>query len=70
MNEVMKTLTFITTLFMPISFVAGFFGMNFFQPVSKQLIPWTTNPAFIVTMLVVAITPIGMAIWMRRRGWA
>jgi len=70
MNEVMKTLTFITTLFMPISFVAGFFGMNFFQPVSKQLIPWTSNPAFIVTMLVVAITPIGMAIWMRRRGWA
>ena len=33
MNEIMKTLTIITTMFMPISFVAGFFGMNFFQPV-------------------------------------
>ena len=32
MNDVMKTLTAVTTLFMPISFVAGFFGMNFFQP--------------------------------------
>ena len=32
MNDIMKTLTLITTLFMPISFVAGFFGMNFFQP--------------------------------------
>src|SRR4030043_2330715 len=30
MNEIMKTLTIITTLFMPISFVTGFFGMNFF----------------------------------------
>ena len=32
MNEMMKTFTLITTLFMPISFVAGFFGMNFFGP--------------------------------------
>ncbi len=32
MNDVMKTLTVITTLFMPISFVSGFFGMNFFEP--------------------------------------
>lgn len=30
MNEVMKTLTIITTLFMPLSFIAGFFGMNLF----------------------------------------
>jgi len=30
MNEVMKTLTIITTLFMPRSFIAGFFGMNLF----------------------------------------
>ena len=32
MNEVMKILAIITTLFMPISFVTGFFGMNFFAP--------------------------------------
>ena len=69
MNEVMKTLTLITTLFMPISFVAGFFGMNFFQPVSKELVPWTSNPAFIISMLVFIGTPIGMYLWMRRRKW-
>ena len=69
MNEIMKTLTLITTLFMPISFVAGFFGMNFFQPVSKGLIQWTNNPAFIVMMVMVVGTPVGMFLWMRRRKW-
>ncbi len=69
MNEIMKTLTLITTLFMPISFVAGFFGMNFFQPVAKELIPWTGNPAFILMLIVVVGTPMGMFMWMRRRKW-
>ena len=69
MNEIMKTLTLITTLFMPISFVAGFFGMNFFQPVSRELTPWTNNPSFILMMLIVVGTPFGMFLWMRRRKW-
>jgi magnesium transporter len=68
MNDVMKTLTLITTLFMPISFVAGFFGMNFFQPVD-QLSIWTSNPAFIAMLVIVVATPMGMFMWMRRRGW-
>jgi magnesium transporter len=69
MNDIMKTLTLITTLFMPISFVAGFFGMNFFQPVSVPLKAWTSDPAFILTMVLIILTPIGMYSWMRRRGW-
>ncbi len=69
MNEIMKTLTLITTLFMPISFVAGFFGMNFFQPISSAWVPWTSNPAFIVMMIIVVGTPFGMFVWMRRRRW-
>ncbi len=69
MNEIMKTLTLITTLFMPISFVAGFFGMNFFQPVSSALVPWTSNPAFIIMMIIVVATPFSMFVWMRRRRW-
>ncbi len=69
MNEIMKTLTIITTLFMPISFVTGFFGMNFFQPISKNLIAWTNNPFFILMLLIVFGTPLGMFLWMRRRKW-
>ena len=69
MNEIMKTLTLITTLFMPISFIASFFGMNFFQPVARELIPWTGNPAFILTLILVMGTPGLMFLWMRRRKW-
>jgi len=69
MNEVMKTLTLITTLFMPISFVAGFFGMNFFQPVAPRLNPWTDNPTFMITLVGLILVPGLMYLWMRRRGW-
>jgi magnesium transporter len=69
MNDIMKTLTVITTLFMPISFLTGFFGMNYFQPVADALIPWTGLPAFILAMAVFIATPIVMLAWMRRQGW-
>ncbi len=68
LNDVMKTLTIITTLFMPISFIASFFGMNFFQP-SIPLAAWTSMPAFLITLLIVVLTPIAMFVWMRRRRW-
>ncbi len=69
MNEIMKTLTVVTTLFMPISFAAGFFGMNFFQPIEDPLKVWTAGPAFIVAAAAMFLTPVGMFLWIRRRGW-
>ena len=69
MNDIMKTLTVITTLFMPISFIAGFFGMNFFQPVSTPLANWTRILPFIVSSMIMILLPAGMLIWIRRRGW-
>jgi magnesium transporter len=69
MNDIMKTLTMITTVFMPISFIVGFYGMNFFQPTSEKLIPWTGIGPFIIMMAVVIGTPMLMATWMRNRRW-
>jgi magnesium transporter len=67
LNDTMKTLTLITTLFMPLSFVAGFFGMNFFGPVSKLFAPWTTHTAFLVTLAAMVVTPMIMYMWLRKR---
>lgn len=68
MNEVMKMLAVITTLFMPITFVTGFFGMNFFEPVAN-LVGWTSEQVFIPTLGIMLIVPIIMYLWMRRRTW-
>lgn len=68
LNDIMKTLTIITTLFMPLSFLTGFFGMNFFAA-SNQLDYWTNPTAFIFTMAIMIGLPISMYLWMRRRAW-
>ncbi len=68
MNDIMKTLTIITTLFMPITFLTGFFGMNFFEPVAS-LFGWTSRQMFYVIAAIMLIFPFGMYLWMRRRTW-
>jgi len=70
MNEVMKTLAIITTLFMPLTFIAGIFGMNFFLPRPDDAI-WELmqRPIFYLVVLSMIITPILMFRWMRRRTW-
>lgn len=68
MNDVMKTLTIITTLFMPISFVTGFFGMNFFEPVAR-LTDWTSRLVFALTLAGMIVVPSVMFRWMKKQTW-
>ena len=64
MNEIMKVLTMIGTIFIPLTFLAGVYGMNFrFLPEIEQ--PWA-YPAFWAVCLVVAGV---MVVWFRRRKW-
>jgi magnesium transporter len=68
MNEIMKTLTMITTLFMPISFVAAFFGMNFFGPLIP-ITPGVGEKLYLLSLAFIILFPIGMFMWMRSRKW-
>jgi len=63
LNEVMKRLTLLTTIFMPISFLVGFGGMNFTQ------LPFDNPTAFGVMMGLLIIVPVGMMFWFWRSKW-
>jgi magnesium transporter len=68
-NEIMKTLTIVNAIFLPISFLAGFFGMNFFADSfavqSRARLGWLLIPV-LGTMLGL---PWMMYYWMRRKKW-
>jgi magnesium transporter len=64
MNEVMKVLTVIATIFIPLTFVAGIYGMNFrYMPELEQA--WS-YPAILILMLIVAML---MVVYFRRKKW-
>jgi magnesium transporter len=70
MNEIMKVLTVISTIFMPLTFIAGVYGMNF-DPGSS---PWNMPElrwyyGYPLCLLLMAIVTAIMFMFFRRRGW-
>ena len=64
LNEVMKELTIISTIFIPLTFIAGVYGMNFRHMPELDL--WWTYPALWGFMICIAA---GMLWHFKRRGW-
>lgn len=64
MNSIMKTLTVITTVFMPLTLIAGIYGMNF--RVMPEL-EWSYS--YYVVLLIMLLLGGGMFAWFRRSGW-
>jgi magnesium transporter len=69
LNDVMKVLTIISTVFMPLSFLAGVYGMNF--DTSKRLnMPELGWGYGYLGFWAVAIAAVAVMLWLfRRRGW-
>lgn len=64
MNEVMKVLTVISTIFIPITFIAGLYGMNF------QYMPELTQHwGYPITLIVMASLVISMLIYFKIKKW-
>ena len=63
MNEIMKVLTIISTIFIPLSFLAGVYGMNMYVPENH----WRgMYAAFWVSVFAVGG---GMLFWFRHKKW-
>lgn len=70
LNESMKVLTIISTIFIPLTFITSIYGMNFDGKISAYNMPELTHPygypAVIILMAVVAFV---MILWIRKKGW-
>jgi len=64
MNEVMKVLTLIATIFIPLTFIAGIYGMNF---VNMPELAWRYG--YFIILGVMAVIGISLAVYFKRRKW-
>jgi magnesium transporter len=65
LNQVMKVLTIIATVFMPLSFITGLYGMN----VDLPHFGLTSSALFWVLVALMAAIAGWMIVWFKRRGW-
>ena len=63
-NHVMKVLTVITTIFMPLTFIAGLYGMNF-----HYMPELTWKYGYFATLILMVLVAIGMSLWFKKKGW-
>jgi len=64
MNEIMKVLTLIATIFIPLTFVVGLYGMNF---ENMPEIEWEFG--YYTVLVVMAVMVAGMLIYYRKKKW-
>lgn len=66
-NDIMKVLTIVTTLFVPLTFVTGFWGMNFYEPAPNTA--WCNPSVMWATIALMALIPVSILVWMRGKKW-
>ena len=63
-NDVMKTLTIIATIFIPLGFIAGLYGMNFHD---MPELKWRYGYPYALSLML--LTTGGLLLWIHRKGW-
>jgi magnesium transporter len=70
MNEILKVLTIISTIFIPPTFIAGIYGMNFHpdkSPLNMPELDWYFGYPFALGLMALMI--VGLVVWLWIRGW-
>jgi magnesium transporter len=69
LNEVIKVLTIITTIFMPLSFIAGIYGMNFntASPHNMPELHWEYGYYFVLCLM--GVIAVAMLLYFAKVGW-
>lgn len=69
-NEIMRVLTVIATIFIPLTFITGVYGMNFNRDVSKWNMPELDLPyGYVVLWLIMGGLVAAMFAYFRKRNW-
>mgnify|MGYP001564471791 CR=1 FL=1 len=63
-NEIMKVLTLFSAIMLPLTFIAGVYGMNF-----EHMPELPTRYGYFAVLGVMTAVGVGMVLWFRRRGW-
>ena len=64
MNEVMKILTIISTIFIPLTFIAGIYGMNF-----RNMPELEWKDGYFVILALMAAIAVSLVVYFRRQRW-
>lgn len=64
MNQIMKTLTIFSVIFMPLTFIVGVYGMNF-----ENMPELKSENGYFIVLGVMFLTVIGMVYYFRRKHW-
>jgi magnesium transporter len=70
MNDIMKVLTVISTIFLPVTFIAGVYGMNFKTDASPWNMPelgWRYGYPFAIALMAASV--VGLMAYYRKKGW-
>lgn len=67
-NEIVKYLTIMSAVFLPLAFVVGFFGQNFDDLPGLQ--DWVHSDGLMYAMIAICVaTPVGMLFWFKHKEW-